>query len=152
MSFSEWWCKFSWGKILSKNDLFYTSHCNPGKLTDFGSYFDNIIVIYHCKITPVAGCWFDRIEITALNVSVFEVDVSKRGRSGKKKERGMDEKWNGVMSLIFIGHISYAIKNWRYIPFFPTVPTFAVRETASLGIMGEPRVPPLNPSESIVLW
>ena len=30
--------------------------------------------------------------------------------------------------------------------------TFAVRETASLGIMGEPRVPPLNPSESIVLW
>ena len=31
------------------------------------------------------------------------------------------------------------------------VPTFAVRETASLGIMGEPRLPPLNPSESIVL-
>ena len=29
--------------------------------------------------------------------------------------------------------------------------TFAVRETASLGIIGEPRVPPLNPSESIVL-
>ena len=29
--------------------------------------------------------------------------------------------------------------------------TFAVRETASLGIMGEPRVPPINPSETIVL-
>ena len=29
--------------------------------------------------------------------------------------------------------------------------TCAVRETASLGIMGAPRVPPLNPSESIVL-
>ena len=29
--------------------------------------------------------------------------------------------------------------------------TFAVRETASLGIMAAPRVPPLNPSESIVL-
>ena len=29
-------------------------------------------------------------------------------------------------------------------PFMPTVPTFAVRETASLGIMGEPRVPPLS--------
>ena len=28
-------------------------------------------------------------------------------------------------------------------PFVPTVPTFAVRETASLGIMGAPRVPPL---------
>ena len=27
----------------------------------------------------------------------------------------------------------------------PTVPTFAVRETASLGIMGTPRVPPLKP-------
>ena len=36
-------------------------------------------------------------------------------------------------------------------PFMPTVPTFAVRETASLGIMGAPRVPPLNPSETIVL-
>ena len=36
-------------------------------------------------------------------------------------------------------------------PFVPTVPTFAVRETASLGIMGAPRVPSLNPSETIVL-
>ena len=36
-------------------------------------------------------------------------------------------------------------------PFVPTVPTCAVRETASLGIMEAPRVPPLNPSESIVL-
>ena len=34
----------------------------------------------------------------------------------------------------------------------PVRSTFAVRETASLGIMGAPRVPPLNPSESIVLW
>ena len=33
----------------------------------------------------------------------------------------------------------------------PVRSTFAVRETASLGIMGEPRVPPLNPSETIVL-
>ena len=36
--------------------------------------------------------------------------------------------------------------------FVPTVPTCAVRETTFLGIMGAPRVPPLNPSESIVLW
>ena len=36
-------------------------------------------------------------------------------------------------------------------PFFPSVPTFAVRETASLGIMGTSRVPPLNLSEMIVL-
>ena len=36
-------------------------------------------------------------------------------------------------------------------PFVPTVPTFAVRETASLGIMGAPRVPLLNPSKTIVL-
>ena len=33
----------------------------------------------------------------------------------------------------------------------PVRSTFSVRETASLGIMGAPRVPPLNPSESIVL-
>ena len=33
----------------------------------------------------------------------------------------------------------------------PLRSTFAVRETASLGIMGALRVPPLNPSESIVL-
>ena len=33
----------------------------------------------------------------------------------------------------------------------PLRSTFAVRETRSLGIMGEPRVPPLNPSETIVL-
>ena len=38
----------------------------------------------------------------------------------------------------------------------PVRSTFAVRETASLGIMGAPRVPPLvpplNPSETILLW
>ena len=42
----------------------------------------------------------------------------------------------------------------EFNPFLPTVPTFAVRETdrqTSLGIMGEPRVPPLSPSETIVL-
>ena len=33
----------------------------------------------------------------------------------------------------------------------PLRSTFAVRETASLGIRGAPRVPPLNPSETIVL-
>ena len=33
----------------------------------------------------------------------------------------------------------------------PLRSTFTVRETASLGIMGEPRVPPLNPSETIVM-
>ena len=33
----------------------------------------------------------------------------------------------------------------------PVLSKFAVRETASLGIMGAPRVPSLNPSESIVL-
>ena len=33
----------------------------------------------------------------------------------------------------------------------PLRSTFAVRETASLGIMGETRVPPLNPSELIML-
>ena len=46
----------------------------------------------------------------------------------------------------------YILESWVFLnPFIPTVPTCAVRETASLGIMGAPRVPPLNPSESIVL-
>ena len=40
----------------------------------------------------------------------------------------------------------------RLTHFCPTLrSTFAVRETASLGIMGAPRVPLLNPSETIVL-
>ena len=34
----------------------------------------------------------------------------------------------------------------------PVRSTFAVQETAFLGIMGAPRVPPLNPSETIVFW
>ena len=33
----------------------------------------------------------------------------------------------------------------------PLRSTFAVRETASLGIMGEPRVPALNPSETPIV-
>ena len=49
--------------------------------------------------------------------------------------------------------------SFSYVPkldfpsiYFPSIySTFAVRETASLGIMGAPRVPPLNPTESIVL-
>ena len=40
---------------------------------------------------------------------------------------------------------------WSLVNCHLSYPTFAVRETASLGIMGAPRVPPLNPSESIVL-
>ena len=47
-------------------------------------------------------------------------------------------------------------RSYRTSSYYPInaerfVPTFAVRETASLGIMGSPRVPPLNPSESIVI-
>ena len=34
-------------------------------------------------------------------------------------------------------------RNAHLNPFVPTVPTFAVRETASLGVMGAPEVPPL---------
>ena len=51
-------------------------------------------------------------------------------------------------------HIRTSVKDAdRYLDHsnLSTCTTFAVRETASLGIMGEPRVPPLNPSESIVL-
>ena len=38
---------------------------------------------------------------------------------------------------------SHTVKEGTVNPFFPTVPTFAVRETASLGIMGAPAVTPL---------
>ena len=57
-------------------------------------------------------------------------------------------------------HLLFAIvrKDFKNILIYGQMPrlhtvrsTFAVRETASLGIMGEPRVPPLNPSETIVL-
>ena len=44
---------------------------------------------------------------------------------------------------------NHSRENITFNPFVPTVPTCAVRETASLGIMGAPRVPHLNPSESI---
>ena len=64
------------------------------------------------------------------------------------------------LALIFQGSLDESVLpvEWKISQvssivnlFFPTVPTFAVRETASLGIMGAPRVPPSNPSESIVL-
>ena len=45
-----------------------------------------------------------------------------------------------------------ALLTYFYPPlrFRKQVPTFAVRETVSLGIMEAPRVPPSNPSETIV--
>ena len=50
-------------------------------------------------------------------------------------------------------HHRGSVKSYYSVnPFVPTVPTFTVRETASVGIMGAPRVPPLNPSETIVFW
>ena len=47
-----------------------------------------------------------------------------------------------ISNALWSFHSSVArIQKW-FNPFVPTVPTFAVRETASLGIMGTPRVPP----------
>ena len=57
------------------------------------------------------------------------------------------------MNSLFIKHNLF-IENMYVLRALSTLRglrTFAVRETASLGIMGAPRVPPLNPSESIVL-
>ena len=74
-----------------------------------------------------------------LSILVFEI-------SGTQKSRN----WKNVKSFVCLNRIPD-----RYISKFrnfdPVRSTFAVRETASLGIMGAPRVPPLNPSESIVL-
>ena len=61
-------------------------------------------------------------------------------QTGKQQRSGIAVRETGVR------HVIGSLFN----PFFPTVPTFAVRETASLGMMGAPRVPPLNPSETIV--
>ena len=60
-----------------------------------------------------------------------------------------------IFQLIYVTRIQAnetSTHNLRHISHLcrPVRSTFAVRETASLGIMGEPRVPPLNPSESIV--
>ena len=63
----------------------------------------------------------------------------------------LNEKYIGFFpSMLF--HLSNICTPCHLNPFVPTVPTCAVRETASLGMMGAPRVLPLNPSETIVLW
>ena len=51
------------------------------------------------------------------------------------------------------GHgIFLNVTQWFLTHLYPPFRSiFAVRETASLGMMGETRVPPLNPSETIVL-
>ena len=59
-----------------------------------------------------------------------------------------------LMAVLAIVGLAKAIDICMHIymfnPFVPIFPTCAVRETASPGIMGAPRVPPLNPSETIV--
>ena len=54
--------------------------------------------------------------------------------------RGVARFWGGGCWNILFTHLCPPLRS-----------IFAVRETASLGIMGEPRVPPLNSSETIVL-
>ena len=53
--------------------------------------------------------------------------------------------------FIVVFRTVFALKTLRALSSLRGLTTFAVRETASLGIMGAPRVPPLNPSETIVL-
>ena len=80
-----------------------------------------------------------------------------------KKVFHVSEKAHMYLNFIYVRKWKKTcpLNNWcmhtqlyhAYInPFMPTVPIFAVRETASLGIMGAPRVPPLNPSETIEFW
>ena len=49
--------------------------------------------------------------------------------------------WSDLKQSHF--HVCFPCDNKKFNPFVPTVPTFAVRETASLSIMGAPWVPPL---------
>ena len=68
-------------------------------------------------------------------------------KNGKKSGNGQSVEEGNPHSTPFTHDATCCS---RLNPFVPTVPTCAVRETASLGIMGAPRVPPLNPSETIV--
>ena len=70
-----------------------------------------------------------------------------------------DSDWERYhIAIVYVWLISEAVFGAEYLTVYmlthlcpPLRSTFAVRGTASLGIMGEPRVPPLNPSETIVL-
>ena len=67
-----------------------------------------------------------------------ELEISLQVKSYDEKT---DENWQNFYDAEERTHLCRPVRS-----------TFGVRETASLGIMGAPRVPPLNPSESIVLW
>ena len=87
--------------------------------------------------------------------------LTEFGASSQNSHRSLSRTPNTLRSLIlvqganllqvFIFKIFTHLKRSKYSHVVPTVPTCAVRETASLDIMGAPQVPPLNPSESIVL-
>ena len=90
--------------------------------------------------------------ITTINHNNYSY-VSKQ-KENCKHNHGMEIDFYARKVAPISSICTHRNRSWsfKYInPFLPTVPTFAVRETASLGIMGAPRVPPLNPSESIVL-
>ena len=73
--------------------------------------------------------------------------IQNPGQNQERFNKGNISRWSSGRNR----RQQKSVTKQQLNPFVPTVPTFAVRETASLGIMGEPRVPPLNPSESIVL-
>ena len=77
------------------------------------------------------------------NNNILVLANSNKSKSQSKFLHQSIKQWN-----ILPDHIKTS--DTLLNPFVPTVPTCAVRETASLGIMGAPRVPPLNPSESVV--
>ena len=79
---------------------------------------------------------------TELRVTLTTLGSSERCRIEEFKE----ESGPIVPRDAFLGQPMGVFPSLLINPFFPTVPTFAVRETASLDIMGAPRVPPLNPS------
>ena len=81
---------------------------------------------------------FNPVLYTAFFYVFFYISVTLISNSSDQMQTAGRET---SVSRLHVGKLTH---------FFPTVPTFAIRETASLGIMGEPRVPPLNPSETIV--
>ena len=114
---------------------------------------------FHVRLNAIRDCCNDFPFIWSQNQLT---SVPKRNKYYYEKHIKFDSTRNlNIFTLYKSGVVTsrlgmpeidrFGISRLLINPFMPTVPTFAVRETASLGIMGAPRVPPLNPSESIVL-
>ena len=79
----------------------------------------------------------------------------KKNTNCPKKCSNKDNRYTPYLlscKYTYVNIYTYGLRPYALTHLCPPLrSTFAVRETASLGIMGAPRVPPLNPSETKVL-